>query len=189
MLASVLLRMLWTDTCVARWCTTLPCMRRWFMITATTVSTCLASALIGGEWVDGCGIFLTSCLIFSSVCWKKRFIFVTYLVWVKYHHCLEHLSPCSTVKKSRDDYVKRLNGIYQRNLEKDSVEYIAGHASFTGPKEVVVGDKTYTAKHVLIATGTKPIFPTSTPGGSQWRGVTIVRRAQARSTWKKTTTK
>lgn len=69
----------------------------------------------------------------------------------------------ATVKKSRDDYVKRLNGIYFNNLQKDNVEYIKGHATFTGPREVTVGDQKYTAKHILIATGTKPMVP-PTPG-------------------------
>ncbi|CAI8021486.1 Glutathione reductase, mitochondrial, partial [Geodia barretti] len=64
-----------------------------------------------------------------------------------------------TIKKARDDYVKRLNDIYFANLQKDAVEYIKGHATFTGPHEVKVGDKTYTAEHILIATGTKPIIP------------------------------
>ncbi len=72
----------------------------------------------------------------------------------------------STVKKSRDDYVKRLNGIYFSNLQKDNVEYIKGHATFTGPREVSVGDQKYTAKHILIATGTKPMVPQQTPGTS-----------------------
>ena len=75
----------------------------------------------------------------------------------------------STVKKSRDDYVKRLNGIYFNNLEKDHVEYIKGHATFTGPREVTVGDQTYTAKHILIATGTKPMVP-KVPGVWVCRG-------------------
>ena len=39
------------------------------------------------------------------------------------------------------------------------MEYVKGHATFTGPHEVKVGDKTYTAEHILIATGTKPIIP------------------------------
>ncbi|XP_064394075.1 glutathione reductase, mitochondrial-like [Halichondria panicea] len=69
-----------------------------------------------------------------------------------------------TIKKSRDEYVKRLNGIYFNNLEKDNVEYISGHAQFTGPSEVKVGDRTLTAKHILIATGTKPMIPPNTPG-------------------------
>ena len=43
------------------------------------------------------------------------------------------------------------------------MEYIAGHAKFTGPKEVTVDGAKYTAEHILIATGTKPIIP-SIPG-------------------------
>ena len=46
------------------------------------------------------------------------------------------------------------------------MEYISGHAQFTGPSEVKVGDRTLTAKHILIATGTKPMIPPNTPGES-----------------------
>ena len=43
------------------------------------------------------------------------------------------------------------------------MEYIAGHAKFTGPKEVTVDGTKFTAEHILVATGTKPIIP-SIPG-------------------------
>ena len=33
---------------------------------------------------------------------------------------------------------------------------------FKGPKEVHVGDQVLTAKHILIATGTKPVVPSTT---------------------------
>ena len=72
--------------------------------------------------------------------------------------------PCSVIKKTRDEYIKRLNGIYYNNLQKDKVELITGHAKFTGPNEVTVGDQKITAKHILIATGTKPMIPPNTPG-------------------------
>ncbi len=67
-------------------------------------------------------------------------------------------------KEKRDAYVHRLNGIYERNLLKEGVEYVAGWASFTedGKVEVVksTGDKElYTADHVLIATGGQPVHP------------------------------
>lgn len=39
------------------------------------------------------------------------------------------------------------------------MELITGHATFTSPKEVKVGEETITAEHILIATGTKPIVP------------------------------
>ncbi len=68
------------------------------------------------------------------------------------------------MKKSRDAYIKRLNGIYLNNLAKDSVDFIPGHAKFSGPKEVLVGDEKLTAKHILIASGTKPMIPSNTPG-------------------------
>lgn len=65
----------------------------------------------------------------------------------------------ATVKKSRDAYVKRLNGIYENNLKKDSVEYIPGHAVFTPEGNVKVGDTVYSSKHILIAIGGRPTVP------------------------------
>ena len=65
----------------------------------------------------------------------------------------------SALKSKRDAYVKRLNGIYERNLDNSGVEFIVGDAKFTGAKEVTVGDKTYTADTILIAVGGKPVLP------------------------------
>lgn len=65
----------------------------------------------------------------------------------------------ATVKKSRDAYVKRLNGIYENNLKKDNVEYIPGHAVFTPEGNVKVGDTVYSSKHILIAIGGRPTVP------------------------------
>ena len=68
------------------------------------------------------------------------------------------------MKTKRDAYIKRLNGIYFNNLKKDNVEYLKGHAKFTSPNEVSVGDEKIPAKRILIATGTKPMVPENTPG-------------------------
>jgi len=65
----------------------------------------------------------------------------------------------------RDAYIKRLNGIYSRNLNNDGVTYIPGRARFKSKNEIEVDEYTsegeklgskavYTADHVLIATGT-----------------------------------
>ncbi|KAN0033252.1 hypothetical protein ACTA71_002676 [Dictyostelium dimigraforme] len=66
------------------------------------------------------------------------------------------------VKKARDEYVKRLNGIYDNNLAKDDIVRISGYGRFIGPKEIQVngenGEK-YTADHILIATGGRPTVP------------------------------
>ena len=66
------------------------------------------------------------------------------------------------LKQLRDKYIVRLNGIYDRNLDNSSVAQLKGLASFVGPNTVSVsgdGERTYTAKHILIAVGGKPIFP------------------------------
>lgn len=65
--------------------------------------------------------------------------------------------------EKRDAYIKRLNGIYEANLRKSNVHIVNGRAAFSGPKTVVVGGDTYTADHVLIATGGEPIVP-NVPG-------------------------
>ncbi len=66
--------------------------------------------------------------------------------------------------RSRDAYVARLNGIYQKNLEGSGVALFRGKGHFVGPKEVQVDDgEVITADHVLIATGGRPEVP-NVPG-------------------------
>lgn len=64
----------------------------------------------------------------------------------------------------RDAYVKRLNGIYERNLANKDVEYVAGRAHFIDAHSVQVGERVITAKHLIIATGGYPLRP-DIPGG------------------------
>jgi glutathione reductase (NADPH) len=63
-------------------------------------------------------------------------------------------------RKARDAYVERLRGIYARNLEKDSVSHIKGFATVIEPGLVEVADERYRTKHLLIATGGYPRWPT-----------------------------
>ncbi|XP_028568769.2 glutathione reductase, mitochondrial isoform X2 [Podarcis muralis] len=74
------------------------------------------------------------------------------------------------IKEKRDAYVKRLNDIYQSNLNKSNVETIRGDASFTpdGKGTIEVDGKKYTAPHILIATGGQPSVPSESevPGAS-----------------------
>jgi len=65
----------------------------------------------------------------------------------------------SELKKRRDAYVKRLNGIYENNLGNSGVTYINGDAAFTGPKEVTVDGVAYSGENVLIAVGGTPSRP------------------------------
>ncbi|QIW97463.1 hypothetical protein AMS68_002981 [Peltaster fructicola] len=69
-----------------------------------------------------------------------------------------------TFKHKRDAYIKRLNGIYEKNLGNDKVEYLHGTASFVDQHnvKVVLDDKSEVsvkAKKILIAVGGHPNFP------------------------------
>ena len=63
------------------------------------------------------------------------------------------------LKKKRDAYIRRLNGIYESNLDRRDVTYLQGHASFIDDRTVAVGDRQYTAGRFVIATGGYPMVP------------------------------
>jgi Pyruvate/2-oxoglutarate dehydrogenase complex, dihydrolipoamide dehydrogenase (E3) component, and related enzymes len=69
------------------------------------------------------------------------------------------------LKKARDAYIKRLNGIYENGFKSSGVEYIRGTASFVDAHTLCIKgdseqeDKTLTAKYIVVATGGVPIFP------------------------------
>ncbi|KEZ76381.1 glutathione-disulfide reductase [Salinisphaera hydrothermalis] len=65
----------------------------------------------------------------------------------------------SKLVANRETYIKRLNGIYDRNLDKSGVEYVAGEAHFVDTRTVEVDGRQISATHVLIATGGKPRWP------------------------------
>jgi pyruvate/2-oxoglutarate dehydrogenase complex dihydrolipoamide dehydrogenase (E3) component len=55
-------------------------------------------------------------------------------------------------------------------LESKGIEVVRGSARLTGPGSVAVGDETYSARHVVIATGSDPVFP-PVPGLRELDGV------------------
>ena len=72
-------------------------------------------------------------------------------------------------KRKRDAYIRRLNGIYEKNLGNDKVEYIHGRAHLTGKNsaQVVLDDGSTTeirAKKILLAVGGHPTIPQNIPG-------------------------
>jgi len=73
------------------------------------------------------------------------------------------------LKRGRDAYVERLNGIHQRNLERHGVELFHGLGRFAGPHAMTVGDQEITARHIVIATGCRPDVPVL-PGAA--KGIT-----------------
>lgn len=63
------------------------------------------------------------------------------------------------LKDARDNYITRLNGIYSRMLGSNEVTVIQGMAAFSGENKLTVNGADYTADHILIAVGGKPVFP------------------------------
>ena len=55
--------------------------------------------------------------------------------------------------------VDRLNGAYQSTLDSHKVETFLARATLTGPNRVQVGERAITARHVLVATGARPLVP------------------------------
>ena len=53
----------------------------------------------------------------------------------------------------------RLRGIYKRLLDGSGVDLIEGRGALVDAHTVRVGDKQYTAKHILLATGGLPFVP------------------------------
>lgn len=72
-------------------------------------------------------------------------------------------------KTNRDSYIKRLNGIYKGNLEKNGVTLFNGWGKLLGNQQVSVStaeDKEVRikGKNILIATGSHGIIPKDVPG-------------------------
>jgi glutathione reductase (NADPH) len=70
------------------------------------------------------------------------------------------------LKRKRDAYVLRLNGIYERNLAAKGVTYVRGAARFIDKGTVEVDGERMTARHIVIATGGRPTVP-ALPGADQ----------------------
>jgi glutathione reductase (NADPH) len=63
------------------------------------------------------------------------------------------------LKPARDAYVVRLNGIYERNLEKRGVTLLRGWGTLTGANDVSVNGTALRAERILLATGGRPHRP------------------------------
>ncbi|WP_133468134.1 glutathione-disulfide reductase [Paraglaciecola marina] len=64
-----------------------------------------------------------------------------------------------TLVDSREAYIKRIHGSYGGGFEKNGVTLIKGFATFVDKNTVEVDGKQYTADHILIATGGRPVQP------------------------------
>lgn len=61
--------------------------------------------------------------------------------------------------EAKDRELDRLNGIYVRMLRDAGVQLIEGFARIVDPHTVEVGGRRITARHLLVATGSRPVRP------------------------------
>ncbi len=64
-----------------------------------------------------------------------------------------------TLIKNRSAYIDRIHTSYDNVLGKNNVDVIRGFATFVDAHTVEVAGETYTADHILIATGGHPVLP------------------------------
>lgn len=63
------------------------------------------------------------------------------------------------LKRARAAEISRLNDIYSKLLAASGAIVLEGWAHIEGPNTVAIGDKCYTAKHIVVATGGTPHVP------------------------------
>ena len=69
------------------------------------------------------------------------------------------LSDWAELKRKRDAYVLRLNGIYERNLAAKGVAYVRGAARIVDARSIEVNGRRFSARHLVVATGGRPMLP------------------------------
>ena len=64
-----------------------------------------------------------------------------------------------TLVDSREAYIERIHGAYDRGLAANGVTLVNGYGKFVDNRTVEVNGEHYTADHILIATGGAPTIP------------------------------
>ena len=63
------------------------------------------------------------------------------------------------LKGRRDAYIERLNGIYEKNLDRRGVTYLEGWARFVDEHTIDVDGRRVEAERIVVATGGRPAVP------------------------------
>ena len=65
----------------------------------------------------------------------------------------------SALKLRRDAYIARLNEVYANLLDKAGVDVVRGFAHFIDAQTIEVDGQRFSAPHIVIATGGRPVVP------------------------------
>jgi glutathione reductase (NADPH) len=111
------------------------------------------SHLFGGTCVNvGC---IPKKLFSYAAHWREEFEIAQAYGWITEAPRFDW----PTLLANKDKEIARLNGVYERVLSVAGVEIMRGRATVLAPHEVEIGGERYTAKHILIATGSWPVIP------------------------------
>jgi len=61
--------------------------------------------------------------------------------------------------EGRDNYIRNINQYWDRYVAESGIRHIQGYARFTSSNSVEVNGDTYSADHIVIATGGEPVVP------------------------------
>jgi glutathione reductase (NADPH) len=113
----------------------------------------LESHRLGGTCVNvGC--------VPKKVMWNAAGVALSLADAVDYGFAVEvRDSDWGLLKRKRDAYIERLNGIYARNLAAKGVTHVHGTARFIDAHTIEVDGERLTAPHIVIATGGVPLVP------------------------------
>jgi glutathione reductase (NADPH) len=64
-----------------------------------------------------------------------------------------------TLRNNKDREIARLNEVYRALLSRNDVTLIEGRARIVDPHRVSIGERVYSARHILVATGAWPYVP------------------------------
>ncbi|NCO51838.1 MAG: glutathione-disulfide reductase [Deltaproteobacteria bacterium] len=70
----------------------------------------------------------------------------------------------STLRDNKTAELTRLNGLYRQMLDRADVQILQGHARLLDEHRVDVAGRTYSARRILLASGSRPFLP-EVPGG------------------------
>jgi len=111
------------------------------------------SHLFGGTCVNvGC---IPKKLFSYAAHWREEFEVAQAYGW----STSEPQFEWRTLLANKDKEIARLNAVYERLLTSVGVEIIRGRATVIDPHTVELNGRRYTAKHILIATGSWPVIP------------------------------
>ena len=105
---------------------------------------------------------------------SKALLESSHLYHAAQHDFAQHGIACPNLKldlarmlQRKDRVVKKLTKGIAYLMQKNNITVVSGHAEFSAPQTVNVGEQTLHAQHIVIATGSAPIAVPSAPFDSK----------------------